>query len=58
MIDDTKRQRTPVVKFDPQPIIGDVRVNWREFVALSEGVSILAQQYNTELIPWYNPNSQ
>ena len=57
MIDDTKRQRTPVVKFDPQPIIGDVRVNWREVVALSEGVSILAQQYNTELIPWYNTNS-
>ena len=56
VIDDTK-QRTPVVKSEPQPIIGDVRVNWREVVAPSDGVSILAQQYNNELIPWYNPNN-
>jgi len=57
VIDDTKRRLTPVVKFEPQPIIGDVRVNWREVVAPPEGVSIVAQQYNNELIPWYNPNS-
>jgi len=56
VIDDTK-QRTPVVKFEPQPIIGDVRVNWREVIAPPDGVSILAQQYNNELIPWYNPNN-
>ena len=57
VIDDTKRRLTPVVKFEPQPIIGDVRVNWREVVAPPEGVSILAQQYNNELTPWYNPNN-
>ena len=57
VIDDTKRQRTPVVKFEPQPIIGDVRVNWREVVAPLDGVSILAQQYNKELLPWYPNNN-
>ena len=57
VIDGTKRQQTPVAKFEAQPIIGDVRVNWREISAPPEGVSILAQQYNNELLPWYPNNN-
>ncbi|KAL9178382.1 hypothetical protein ACHAXT_000029 [Thalassiosira profunda] len=42
----------PVVKAATRPEVGDVRVSWQEVTSPRDGVSILAQQQNEELVPW------
>jgi hypothetical protein len=51
------KRTTAVVNFIPQPQIGDVRVGWKEVTAPLDGISILAEQQNDILIPWY-PNKK
>ena len=51
------KRTTAVVNFIPQPQVGDVRVGWKEVTAPQNGISILAEQQNDILIPWY-PNKK
>lgn len=51
-------KRTEVVRFAPQPQVGDVRVKWREVAPPADGVSILARQENNQLLPWYYSNEE
>ena len=48
----TTGKKQAVLRHAPEPVLGDVRVSWREVTPPREGVSVLAKQQGDTLVPW------